>query len=139
MLSWNLSSNLRNTAAFAAIAISATIVLMANDANAGFKGSIAFTEEEKNAHLTALPAILQTAADCLEQDMQRHYDFYTQYGISPFYGDRGAFSKMTPADRRQHLIRLGKNPALLSELQPTSTLTDKFLAGLTETSSPVGI
>jgi hypothetical protein len=125
MLSWvvqsqNQSKKLTSAAAIVGVALTAMIVLVANEANAAFKGSIAFTESEKVSHLATLPVILKTSAACLEGDMKRHYDFYTQFGISPFYGSNSAYSKMSPAERRQHLIQLGKNPALVSEMQSTS-------------------
>lgn len=105
-----------------AAALVVTSVIAAQPAFAGFQGSVSFTDEEKAAHLKALPAILMTAASCLEQDLEHHREFFQKYGISPFYGDRGAFSKMTTAQRRAHLAQLGKNPDLLSQLQPTSCI-----------------
>lgn len=100
----------------------AAALTLSQSAQAGFQGSIAFTAEEKSAHLKALPQILETASSCLADDLAHHRAFYKKYGISPFYGDRGAFSKMTTAERRAHLVRLGKNPDLLSQLQPTSCI-----------------
>jgi len=100
----------------------ALLVGLGSRAHAGFQGTIEFTEQEKVAHLSALPVILKEAASCLQQDIEHHQSFYERLGISPFYGDRSAFAKMTPVQKRAHLESLGQDPRILSELQPTSCI-----------------
>lgn len=106
--------------ATASLALAVALTSTSSAQAGGFKSAVTFTDQEKAAHLEALPRILDTAAACLRADLRHHEKFYRKYGISPFYGDRGSFSKMSPAQRREHLRELGKNPDLLEQLKPTS-------------------
>lgn len=87
-------------------------------------GSISFTEEEKQRHLDGLSTITQTAADCLDADLKHHWNFYKQWGVSPFYGDRSSFAK-NRSIRRSYLrqnTRLSESQitTYLKVMQPTS-------------------
>lgn len=114
-------------------ALSLTIALaltsLSAHAGGGYKGSISFTQEEIDTHRQVVPLILQTAADCIEQDMARHKAFFKKYGLSAFYGDRSAFAKLTTAEKRNHMRRMGFDPRLLEQMAPTSCvgLTRKCL------------
>jgi hypothetical protein len=112
------------------LSLAVCTLLVSLSANAGgFKGSISFTAEEKEAHLRDLPVILAEAAACIQQDIDHHNAFFKKYGISAFYGDRSSFSKLTDAQKRDYLRRLHVDPNLLSQLAPTSCvgLTRKCL------------
>lgn len=87
---------------------------------AGHKGSISFTDEERATHEAGQDLILSTAADCLKADINHHLSFYRTHGISPYYGDRSAFGKLSYAGKRNFLRRMGKNPSLLNRMAPTS-------------------
>lgn len=84
------------------------------------RGSISFTTQEREIHAAGLDTILQTAAGCLEHDIDHHLSFFRKYGISPYYGDRSEFGKLSWAQKKTYLAQMGKNPALLSKMEPTS-------------------
>src|SRR5256885_593948 len=69
-------------------------------------GSLSFTEEEKALHEPGVDQILSTAAACLERDIAHHKDFFKRYGISPYFGDRSAFGKLSTAEKKTYLRRL---------------------------------
>lgn len=89
-------------------------------AQAGYDGSISFTRAERAAHEAAIDVISDASANCLRRDLQHHQDFLRRYGISPYYGDRGTFGKLSYADKKRFLQRMGKNPALLEQMEPIS-------------------
>jgi len=97
----------------------ASLLLLATAAFS-FEGEVSFSSEEIRRHQESLNLVIEEAADCLQRDLDHHARFYQQYRISPFYGDRSEFAKMTPAQKRQVLRSLGLQPQLLSQLQPTS-------------------
>jgi hypothetical protein len=99
--------------AFAAIAFSLP-------AHAGHKGSISFSAAERAQHEAGQDTVLRAAASCLNNEIATHQAFFRQYGISPFYGDRSAFGKLSYAAKQNYLRSIGKNPALLRQMQPTS-------------------
>ncbi len=99
--------------------IVAAVILFSLPASA-HNGSINFTDEERAIHEAAVETILQTAADCLEHDIQHHWSFFKKHGISPYYGDRSKFGKLSWADKKKFLADMGKNPALLNQMAPTS-------------------
>lgn len=99
------------------------LALLALSAHAfadGHRGTIAFTEEEVKQHKEGLPTILQTGAACLEADLARHLSFYKAHGFSPFYGDRSQFGRLSHGSKRVFLRRMGVNPKLLDQMEPTS-------------------
>lgn len=89
-------------------------------AQAGHKGSISFSAGERAQHEANQETVLRAAASCLNQQISRHQSFFRQYGISPFYGDRSTFGKLSYAGKQNYLRQIGKNPALLSQMKPTS-------------------
>lgn len=86
----------------------------------GHRGSIAFTEEEVRLHKEGLPTLLKTGAACLEADLARHHSFYRAHGFSPFYGDRSQFGQLSHRGKLNFLRRMGVNPALMKQMEPTS-------------------
>jgi hypothetical protein len=87
---------------------------------AGFKGSVSFSEEEKRVHLQSIHSLTAAAEICLKEDLKTHTDFYKKYGISAFYGQNSAFSKMSQNEKRDFLIKRKLDPKLLEIIKPTS-------------------
>jgi hypothetical protein len=87
---------------------------------AGYQGSISFTDDEIARHEQDAPKIATEAAQCLSRDFQHFQDFFRRYGVSPYYGDRGSFGKLSYEQKKQYLEQIGKNPALLPEMEPLS-------------------
>ena len=97
--------------------LTATLLTLSAQA---WKGSVSFSASEKAQHLQTLSTLLSQSKSCLETNLQYHQKFFRQYGISPFYGDVSSFSKLSTAERRQTLQDMGVDPALVSQLRPTS-------------------
>lgn len=114
--------------AFLALVGSALLLSQPTAANAGFKGTLEFSPEEKALHLKQLQQIIGTAADCLEDDIARHKRFMKEYDISAFYGDNSPFAKVTNRDgtsrfttkeeKRYMLRKAGISKDFLKELIP---------------------
>jgi hypothetical protein len=96
------------------------VLLSSAQSFAAFKGSLAFTPAEKNAHLNNIKSLTAEADDCLKEDLNRQNSFFKKYGISAFYGDRSAFAKLSQKQKADYLVSKGLKPSLLSELAPTS-------------------
>ncbi|QDK38317.1 hypothetical protein [Bdellovibrio sp. NC01] len=88
----------------------------------GFNGSISYTDKERAQHAAGIQTVMSAASECLQADLEHHRKFYAQFGVSPYYGSASAFSKLSPAARREELRKLGVNPALADEMQPTSCI-----------------
>ncbi len=97
-----------------------SVALTSLSAFAGFEGSISFTEEEKKTHAESIVALTTEADLCLKQDLNRHNEFYKKYGISAFYGQNSAFSKMSQKEKISFLQSKKLDPKLLSEITATS-------------------
>lgn len=80
---------------FAPLALIGSALLLSQSALAGFKGTIEFSQAEKDLHLKQVEAIMETTADCIEADISRHQRFMKKYDISAFYGDNSPFAKVT--------------------------------------------
>lgn len=102
------------------VALAALAFSFTSFTKAAFNGSISFTQQERDLHLAVLPQLLVDAGNCLKADLDYHHEFYARYGISPFYGDQSNFGIMSYSDKKAYLKRIGINPNLLSQLQPTS-------------------
>lgn len=89
-------------------------------AMAGYQGSISFTPEEIARHQEESSAIAQSAAACLDRDYQHFVTFFRRYGVSPYYGDRGSFGKLSYQAKKDYLRSIGKNPKLVAQMQPLS-------------------
>jgi len=63
-----------------------------------YRGSISFSEGEKFNHERNVRQIGEVAAQCLQQDLSRHKQFLSKYGISAFYGENGKFATRTRRD-----------------------------------------
>jgi hypothetical protein len=87
---------------------------------AGYQGSIAFTPGEIARHDQDVDQITNTAAACLQRDYQHFQDFFRRYGVSPYYGDRGSFGKLSYAGKKEYLRQIGKNPNLVAQMEPLS-------------------
>lgn len=85
-----------------------------------FKGEIQFSESDRLRHAQGITVLITVAADCLKKDLDHHQSFYRTHGFSPYYGDRSKFAKLSKDQRQRELRRLGKNPALVEVMEPTS-------------------
>ena len=85
-----------------------------------FQGDVRFSEEDRATHLSGLKTIESEFISCLKADMKYHQDFFAKHGISPFYGDRSAFSKMSDDRKKQVIKSKGASPSLLKYMKPTS-------------------
>lgn len=104
------------------------VFLLSASASA-FEGSVTFSDQEIQRHQSGVQSIIKVASECLRADLAYHHNFYKKHGIAGFYGDRSSFAKLPHSQKQQQLSRLGKNPALLSQMYPTSCvgLTRKCL------------
>lgn len=91
-----------------------------SNAHAGYQGSIDFTADEYARHQNDVDGIVRDAAACLQRDLDHFHSFMKKYGVSPYYGDRGAFGKLSYADKKAYLRELGFNPALVDQMEPLS-------------------
>jgi len=89
-------------------------------ASAGFQGSISFSDAEIAQHQQDVDKIEQASAACLQRDYQHFQDFFRRYGVSPYYGDRGSFGKLSYSGKKQYLRELGFDPNLVSKMEPLS-------------------
>ena len=105
---------------FNSIFLGICFVLFSAKGSAGFEGSISFSEQERIQHRASLAQILESATNCLEADLSAHLRFFQEHGIARFYGDRSAFARLGRSGQQAELRRLGKNPALLDQMAPTS-------------------
>lgn len=89
-------------------------------AHAAFKGTLAFNEEETKLHLDTILVLVNEADQCLNDNIKRHQEFYKKYGISAFYGQNSAFSKMSQKEKVDFLVSKKLDPKLVNELSATS-------------------
>lgn len=87
---------------------------------AGFTGSIAFTPEEKEKHKESITTLTNVAETCLKDDLNHHREFYKKYGISPFYGQNSAYSKLSRKERIGFLASKKLDPKLVDVIVGTS-------------------
>lgn len=88
--------------------------------HAAFKGTLAFNEEETKLHLDTILVLVNEADQCLNDNIKRHQEFYKKYGISAFYGQNSAFSKMSQKEKVDFLVSKKLDPKLVNELSATS-------------------
>jgi len=105
-----------------AVGVLISIILLSAQSWAGHKGVVTFSETEKAAHLQGLSTIMDTATQCLQGDLKHHQEFYAKWGISPFYGDRSAFSNLSTAEKKAFVKSLGKPESLVDQMAPTSCI-----------------
>ena len=75
-------------------------------ASAAWNSSISFTTEERDSHVRQIQKVIETASSCLDTDLDTQQRVYQQYGVSPFYGDRSFFGKLSYEDKFQELYRV---------------------------------
>lgn len=111
---WNLMIKIR------LVPLLAVLLSPASRAQGGYQGSISFSAGERFAHGQAVDGIENSAAACLQRNLNHHQQFFRQHGFSPYYGDRGSFGKLSYAGKRDYLRRNGFDPRLLSQMEPIS-------------------
>jgi hypothetical protein len=102
------------------LVVLAALALAPVAALAGYDGNIDFTSDEVARHQQDVAKITQTAAACLQRDYQHFQDFYRRFGVSPYYGDRGSFGKLSYQGKKEYLRSIGKNPNLVAQMEPLS-------------------
>lgn len=105
---------------FRLLPVLAALAVAPLTASAGYQGSISFTADEIARHQQDVGKITQTAAACLQRDYQHFQDFFRKYGVSPYYGDRGSFGKLSYAGKKEYLREIGKDPNLVAQMEPLS-------------------
>jgi hypothetical protein len=63
-----------------------------------FNGSIGFSGSDIRRHQNGISTILDTAAKCLQNDLDKHHLFMQRYGVSAFYGENASFAKVEGFD-----------------------------------------
>jgi hypothetical protein len=99
-----------------------------------FNGDVDFSYSEVMQHRRAIPQILQTAAGCLDQNLEKHRRFIQRYGVSAFYGENASFAKVvvgqtfegaevkrntTDDEKRDQLRQMGFQEDLVQGLVPS--------------------
>lgn len=89
---------------------------------ARFKGEINFTPAEKAQHVQDIEAIGAYTKTCMFQMINKHRRWIKDYGISAYYGDQSKFAKNNYyiRERKAVLKRMGVNPGLYDQMEPTS-------------------
>jgi len=99
---------------------------------ASYKGELAFTPEEKAAHVLGLSKITEGVTSCLNGELERHKYFMERIGISAFYGEQGSFNlkkiigpdgkeitvRTTTEEKRAQIRELGFEESLARQLVP---------------------
>lgn len=85
------------------IAAAALTFATASFASSSYKGSISFTDEEKQAHAQNSKNVTDAAAQCLQGELARHKEFIDKYGVSAFYGDQSSFARHKVEDASGHV------------------------------------
>ncbi len=104
---------------FLALLLAAALPVTAD--GAGFRGSVEFTAEEKDAHQRHIRTITRQARRYLEDVYRDHLAFHRRHGVSKYYGDRSTLLN-TRAKRIAALQRAGAPVALVDQLVPTSCI-----------------
>jgi hypothetical protein len=98
----------------------AALQIFAAKSAVAFVGEVNFTNREVRNHDYYLEDILDTARDCLLGHYNHHRDFYNRYGISPYYGQNSAYSRMTYREQVDRMRSLGLSSKLTEQMKPTS-------------------
>lgn len=95
-----------------------TVLFLSTVANAQVAN---FTKNEIDQHNKNVALIVATATDCLDETYADHLDFFAEWDISKYYGDRNP-KYATLAGRVAALKEYGKPPELIDELEPISCI-----------------
>jgi hypothetical protein len=83
---------------------------------AEFEGKISFTEEQIKIHMDNIINLTSESDICLKDHLNRHLDFFKKYGISAYYGEKSAFSKMSQSEKLSFLKSKKLDPKMINEL-----------------------
>ena len=86
----------------------------------GFKGSIEFSEQEKQIHFDMVLPMAQAAEACLQQHLEHDQQFFKQYKLSPFYGTESDYFLMTAKEKEDYLKSQHFDLSIQKELQQMS-------------------
>ena len=84
-------------------------------------GAVSFTHDEIIQHQEKLPQIIDVASKCLKNIYSEHKEFYLNWGISKFYGDRKK-EYATKKDRIEALKSYNAPIELIDQLEPISCI-----------------
>jgi hypothetical protein len=89
---------------------------------AGFKGKLTFSQADKDQHKAEILTITDEAALCAEEALEYHTSFFRKYGVSPYYGIRSPYGRLTQAQRVKFMRNLGLPIKLAAEIKPFSPM-----------------
>ena len=112
--------------------------LLSIQANA-YQGEISFTQDEVRRHLDGLPTIMDTAAECLKEDLSYHQSFFRKWGISPFYGDRSSFARVKLGEGEYRSTTVGEKKSYLRSYRRYTEKQINTYIQLTQPTSCVGL
>lgn len=98
------------------IIVSAALVF-----NSSFADVATFTKDEIAEHQKNISTITETTADCLDAVYDDHLDFFQEWGISKYYGDRNP-QYATKNGRLKALAYYKKPSYLINYLEPMSCI-----------------
>lgn len=84
-------------------------------------GQVSFSQQEIDDHKKNLKVIIETSSACLDTVYKDHLDFYSQWGISKYYGDRRP-DYATQEGLIAALKKYKKPVELVYELEPISCI-----------------
>lgn len=94
--------------------------LTTHAADSGFNGTLNVTAIEFAQHFQLSEELSKVAASCVESTYEFHREFYSDHGISPFYGDRSRFGKLSYREQKSEFKRRGWSVSLLEQMRPLS-------------------
>lgn len=85
-----------------------------------FSGSFYATAEEVSYHKSRIDRLADVMTSCMRREYNKHLNFYSRYGISPFYGSNSSFKRLSYQGKRRFLRNIGKDPNLVDQMSQTS-------------------
>lgn len=89
-------------------------------ANAGFNGSLSFSQIQITTHLENISQLTSEASLCLKEHLNYEEKFFGQYGISPYFGENSDYSKMTNKERVSFLKSKQLDAKIIDQLKGIS-------------------
>lgn len=105
-------------------------------AHAGWQGSLAFTDQERQQHALAIRTVVETASQCLDADLEKQRRTFSEFGVSPFYGSRSSFAKKSRQERFDQLYYIFRRQNRIPD--EARSLANRFL-NLMQPTSCVGL
>ncbi|MES2964953.1 MAG: hypothetical protein V4760_13770 [Bdellovibrionota bacterium] len=90
-------------------------------ASTGFAQTVTFSEDEIRTHREKIDVVTSTASACLQATWDDHVEFFGQWKVSKYYGNRKPEHR-TEELRREQLVKFGAPASLVKELEPISCI-----------------